>query len=139
MDKTHPSETLGVFKPVGHTVIAYRSAADMQVAVSALIEKGFAYSALVLYTPEEIKAQVDAELRAASPLAAFGYELDLVKSHRALAQSGCSFLIVHAPDNARAERVASVARSTKPAAAYHYGTFMLEELTGLNPGETPAS
>jgi len=139
MDKTHPPLAFGVFKPVGHTVIAYQSAADMQAAVSALVEHGFAYSSLVLYTPEEMKAQVDAELRTASPLAAFGYELDLIKGHRALAENGCSFLIVHAPDDKRAAYVATVARSTRAVTAHHYGTFMIEELTGQTPGNASAS
>lgn len=31
MDKTHPPETFGVFKPVGHTVMAFRSAIDQHV------------------------------------------------------------------------------------------------------------
>ncbi|MDO8770566.1 MAG: hypothetical protein Q7K57_18050 [Burkholderiaceae bacterium] len=139
MDKTHPPLAFGVFNPVGHTVIAYRSAVDMQAAVSALVEHGFAYSSLVLYTPQEMKAQVDSELRIASPLAAFGHELDLIKGHRALAESGCSFLFVHAPQNRQAEYVAAVARATKAVAAHHYGTFMIEELTEQTPGDAPAS
>lgn len=97
MDKTNPPTTFGAFKPVGHTVIAFRSDADMQVAVNALIEQGFAHAALVRYTPAEMTAQVEAELKTASPLASFGYELDLVKAHGVLAQDGCSFLVVHAP------------------------------------------
>ncbi|WP_296446158.1 hypothetical protein [Rhodoferax sp. UBA5149] len=138
MNKTDPPKVLGVFKPVGHTVIAFRSDADMQAAVTALVEQGFVESALVRYAPAEMQAQVDAELQAASPLASFGYELDLVKAHGVLAQSGCSFLVVHAPDDAQAERVAAVARATKAVAGQHYGTFMIEELTELAPGGAPA-
>lgn len=134
MDKTHPPLAFGVFKPVGHTLIAYRSEADMQVAVTALIEQGFAQSALVRYTPEEMKAQVDTELLRSSPLAAFGYELDLIKAHRALAESGCSFLIVPTPDDKQTEQVATVARSTKAVTAHRYGTFMIQELTEPTPG-----
>lgn len=139
MDKTNPPRTFGVFKPVGHTVIAFRSDADMQAAVNSLIEQGFAHSALVRYTPAEMKAQVDTELQIASPLASFGYELDLVKAHGVLAENGCSFLAVHAPDDALAERVAAVARATKAVAGQHYGTFMIEELADLSPGDTPAA
>lgn len=136
MDKTNPPKTFGVFKPVGHTVIAFRSAADLQAAVSALMAQGFAGSTMVQYTPEEMMAQVDAELQTASPLASFGYELDLSKAHRALAQSGCSFLVVYAPHDAQAERVAAVVRTSRAVTAQHYGTFMIEELTGL-AGEAP--
>jgi hypothetical protein len=137
MDKTDPPQAFGVFKPVGSTVIAFRSAADMQAAVNSLLEQGFADSTMVRYTPAEMTVQVEANLQTASPLASFGYELDLVKAHGVLAENGCSFLVVHAPDDAQAEQVAAVARSTKAVSAQHYGTFMIEELTGLTPGHTP--
>jgi hypothetical protein len=134
VDKTNPPRTFGVFKPVGHTLIAFKTEADLQAAVNLLTEAGFAASTLVQYTPTEMKIQVDSELRTASPLAGFGYELDLVKAHGALAESGCSFLVVHAPDEAQAERVATVARATKAVSAQHYGSFMIEDVIALPPG-----
>ncbi len=137
MDKAHPPTVFGVLKPVGHTVMAYRSDGDLQAAVTALEQRGFSGSTWVRYTPEEMKALVDAELQAASPLATFGYELDLVKAHGALAENGCSFLIVHAPDKAQAETVAAVARTTKAVTAQHYGIFMIEDLIDIPPGATP--
>ena len=135
MDKTDPPASFGVFKPVGHTVIAFRSEAQVQAAVSALLAQGFASAALVRYTPAEMTAQVDAQEKAASPLASLGQELNLIKSHRALAQSGCSFLVVHAPEDAEAERVAELARSMQAVAAQRYGSFMIEELIERTPGE----
>lgn len=139
MDKTNPPRTFGVFKPVGHTVIAYASAADLQAAVNLLAEEGFDESTWVRYAPAEMKAQVDSELQTASPLASFGYELDLVKAHGVLAERGCSFLVVHAPDEGQAERVAAVARATKAITAQHYGTFMIEDVIALTPGDAAAS
>ena len=139
MDKSNPPKAVGVLKPVGHTVIAFRSAADLQAAVNLLTEAGFADSTCVRYTPAEMKAQVDSELQTASPLASFGYELDLVKAHGELAERGCSFLVVHAPDEGQAERVAAVARATKAITAQHYGTFMIEDVIALTPGVAPAS
>ena len=136
MDKTNPPRTFGVFKPVGHTLIAYRTDADLQAAVNLLTEAGFAASTLVEYTPTEMKIQVASELQTASPLAGFGYELDLVKAHGELADSGCSFLVVHAPEEAQAERVATVARATHAVTAQHYGTFMIEDVIALAPGNT---
>lgn len=53
------------------------------------------------------------ELQNASPLASFGHELELIKIHRTQAQDGCGFLIMPAPDDEQAERVAAVARATK--------------------------
>ncbi|MDP3669929.1 MAG: hypothetical protein Q8R69_09625 [Telluria sp.] len=135
MEKNDLPEAFGVFKPVGHIVIAFRSAADQQAAAQALLQQGFAASALVRFTPDEMKSQVDADIKAASVLASLGQELNLVKAHRALAESGCSFLVVHAPDDDLAERVAVVARATKAVAAQRYGRFIIEELVEQAPGE----
>jgi hypothetical protein len=135
MDKTDPPASFGVFKPVGHTVIALQSEARVQAVVSALLAQGFASDALVRYSPQEMVAQVDAQEQAASPLAAFGQELNLIKSHRELAQHGCSFLVVHAPDDEPAERVAEVARAMQAVSAQRYGRFLIEELIERTPGE----
>ena len=136
MDKTAPPESFGVFKPVGHTVIAWRSEADLQAAAERLLAQGFAATALVHYTPQQMTAQVDRELLAASPLAALGQELNLIHAHLALAESGCSFLVVHAPDDARAEQVAMLARMTNAVAAQRYGRFLIEELIATPAGQT---
>jgi hypothetical protein len=135
MEKNDLPEAFGVFKPVGHIVIAFRSAADQQAAAQRLLQQGFAASALVRFTPDEMKNQVDADMKAASVLASIGQELNLVKAHRALAESGCSFLVVHAPDDDLAERVAVVARTMKAVAAQRYGRFIIEELVEQAPGE----
>ena len=140
MDKTDPPETFGVFKPVDHTVITYNTSADMQSGVNALAALGFKDSAMTPYSPQEMLAQVDAQLLAASPLAAFGDELDLVKIHRAMAHKGCSFLVDHAPEEPQEEQVATVAQTTGAVVAQHYGTFMIKEVLQPTPGETsPAS
>jgi hypothetical protein len=136
MDKTDPPLSFGVFKPVGHTVIAYRDAADMQAAVSALLAAGFAESALVRYSATAMAAQVNAEAADVSPLAAFGYELNFIAADRALAERGCSFLVVHAPDNELAARVAAVVTAGPAVAARHYGRFTIEELITPPAGAT---
>lgn len=135
MEKNDLPEAFGVFKPVGHIVIAFRSAADQQAAAQALLQQGFAASALVRFTPDEMKNQVDADMAAASALASLGQELNLVKAHRALAESGCSFLVVHAPDDDLAERVAAVARTMQAVAAQRYGRFIIEELIDQAPDQ----
>jgi hypothetical protein len=128
MDKNHLPESFGAFKPVGHTVIAYRSAAEMESAASTLQGQGFSGEALVRYTPEEMLAQADSELASASALAALGQELNLVRAQRDLAARGCSFLVVHAPDDERAAHVDALLRSTHPVAAQRYGRLIVEEL-----------
>lgn len=135
MDKTDPPTSFGVFKPVGHIVIAFATEAHVQAAISALLAQGFASEALVRYAPAEMAAQVGAQEQSASPLASLGQELNLIKSHRDLAQRGCSFLVVHAPDDAQAERVAELARAMQAVAAQRYGSFLIEELIERTPGE----
>ncbi len=141
MDKKHIPESFGVFKPVGHVVITFRTAGDLQAAEAALHEQGFAASEMVRYTPAEMIAQVDAEVGKASPLAALGQDLNLIKAHRELAQDGCSFLVVHAPEQAHVDKVNAVAHTLKAVAAQRYGHFVTEELideaAGNQTNESP--
>lgn len=136
MDKNNPPESFGVFKPVGHVVVAFRTAADLQAAQNALRSDGFADSEMVTYTPQEMIAQVEADLVDASPLAAIGQDLNLVKSHREMAEDGCSFLVVHAPEDAHVEKVEAVAHRLKAVAAQRYGRFITEELIDSDENQT---
>lgn len=134
MNKSEPPTSFGVFKPVGHTLIAFYTADELQAAQQQLTGMGFEPSSMVHYTAAEMQAQVDAELLAPSPMANFGYELELVRLHGDLAQKGCSFLVVDAPTEALAEQVAELVRAVQPATAQHYGRFMIEDLTEDPPG-----
>jgi hypothetical protein len=134
MDKSNPPTTFGVFKPIGHTVIAFASGAERQLARTELQKLGFANASLVTYSPTEMVAQVDAQLLDASPFASFGYEIDLIKAHKVLALQGSNFLVVEAPTEEQAQQVAELLKILKPQAAQHYGTFMIQELTEKPPG-----
>jgi hypothetical protein len=103
-----------------------------------LLAKGFASEDVVPYTPAQMSAQVDADVQAASPLAIFGQEFSFMQAHRGLAQGGCSFLIVHAPDDAKTRRVTEVARAMNAVAAQRYGQPAIEELIGWPGIQAPA-
>ena len=135
MDKHNVPESFGVFKPVGHVVITFRTAADLAGAEAALHEQGFAASEIVRYTPTEMINQVNAEIERASPLAAIGQDLNLIKAHRELAEEGCSFLVVHAPEQAHVDKVIAVAHTCKAVVAQRYGRFVTEELMDGDPGD----
>ena len=137
MDKSNPPETFGVFKPVGHTVMALRSTTDLEAAVAALAGQGFVRAEIVIYSPLEMAQLARSEREAASPLAAFGYELELLDTHLALAESGCSFLVVPAPDEAQVTRVTDVALLLNAASAQHYGRFMIEDLIDSTAPNAP--
>lgn len=135
MDKHQPPTTFGVFKPVGHTLLALATDDEVQAARHALAERGVGPEFIVHYTPQEMLALVDAGLQNASPIANFGYELDLVRLHKALAEDGCRFLVVDTTGDARAALVADVVRDTlHPVSAQRYGRFMIEDLTEKLPG-----
>lgn len=136
MDKNNPPKSFGVFKPVGHTVIAFASAAALEAAARSLLAQGFTSPDMVRYTPEEMKVQVEADLLTASALASVGQELNLVKAHRALAENGCSFLVVHAPDDAKAKLVDAAVHAQHATSAQRYGSFLIEELVAPPDGET---
>jgi hypothetical protein len=137
MDKSNPPETFGVFKPTGHTVMAFKSIADQDAAVDALTAQGFLAAAMVRYAPHEMATLARAERQAASPLAAFGYELELVDTHLALAETGCSFLVVPAPEDDQLERVTKVALRLKAVSAQHYGRFMIQDLINSTAPNAP--
>lgn len=135
MDKSNPPTSFGVFKPVGHVVIALDSAALAQAVSDRLLATGFADNDLVHYTPDEMKNQVDTELHTASALASIGQDLNLIKAHRALAESGCSFLVVHAPKAEQVEQVRSIANSMNAKSAQRYGVLIVEELMDPQSGQ----
>ena len=134
MDKSNPPTTLGVFKPVGHTVIAFADEAQRDEAHRVFAANGFSANCMVRYSPHEMLAQVDAQLLQARPFASLGYEIDLIKAHKVLALGGSHFLVVEAGTDELAEQVASLVKTLKPQTAQHYGTFMIQELTEKSPG-----
>jgi hypothetical protein len=126
--------SFGVFKPVDHVVISFATAEQADAAAQALAAIGLRGPHSVRrLTDREMLRQIDDDLQRASPLASVGQEVNLIKAHRALAEQGYHWLIVHAPDDRQASRVAQLARNHGAERAQRYGNFIIEELI------TPAS
>ena len=130
----HPT-SFGVFKPVGHVVIAFPPETDLQAVEAALTDAG-STGKLQTLSAAEMLAQADGDLASASPMAAIGQELNLVKAHRELALLGHNFVVVEAGVEAQVDRVAEVARRMGAARAQHYGRWLIEEL--IAPGTMEA-
>lgn len=125
----HESTSFGVFKPVGHVVISFASAAQADAAARALHDElGMAPTEIRRFSDREMITQIDHDLAQASPLAAIGQELNLVKAHRALAERGYHWLVVPARADERAEQVAACVRPHGAERAQHYGHFIIVEL-----------
>lgn len=135
MNPTKRPEAYGVFKPVGHVIVALPSEADARGAMTALLGDGFKPDEVVLYSPEQMRQQADIDIDQAGILAGIGQELNLVKAHRELAIAGHSFLVVRAPKDDQAQRVAAIALRFNATRAQSYGHLMIEELIEVGSDE----
>lgn len=131
MKKSEEPTAFGVFKPVGHVVMAFGPDADVSGAEKELRGNGLAGSEVVHYAPQEIVAQTEQNLAHAGVLSSLGQEQNLVKAHRALAERGYHFLVVRAQDDALARKVAQVGQRFGAVRAQKYGRFVIEELIDL--------
>ena len=134
MDKLDPPTTHGVFKPVGYALITFRTPDALHAAMKALGAAGFATTSMAHYSAHEMLRMAEGELLGAGPMATFGYELDLLRRNKALAQEGCVFLLVHAPNEQKVTAMASVIATQQTVSAQHYGRFLIRDLTEQSPG-----
>ena len=135
MNTTTPPQAYGVFKPVGQVIVALPTDQDARDAMSALLAAGFAPKDIAFYTPEEMVSQADVDIDQAGVLAGIGQELNLVKAHRELAAQDHSFIVVRAPKDDEARRVADIARRFNASRAQKYGRLVIEELIEVGSGE----
>jgi hypothetical protein len=136
MDDTSQMRSFGVFKPVGHVVISFPNAQAMKAAAQALRQAGFGGEPQSLREIDDraMVAQADDDIARASPLAAIGQELNLVKAQRELARLGYHFLVVKADDDEAARLVADIAARHEAERAQLYGQLIIEELI-QHPGD----
>jgi hypothetical protein len=139
--------SFGVYKPVGHLVISFPTAQDAQAALAALEapetpETPEALSSLAIeasdihtYSDTEMVTQVAEDLKNASPLAAIGQEINLLRSHGELAERGYHFLVVKAKDDEQARQIAQAVRPHAAERAQYYGHFIIEEM--IEPAHGP--
>lgn len=128
MTKADHPQSLGAFKPVGHVVVAMPDDARAARAVQALLAQGFERDDILEYTAAEENDQMDRMLQHTSEFAGFGYEVKLMRRYKELAARGASWLIVFAPEEAQAGRVAAVAREHGALLAEKYHRLVIEDL-----------
>ncbi|MBI3367353.1 MAG: hypothetical protein HY021_02525 [Burkholderiales bacterium] len=126
--KSDAQHSFGVFKPVGHVVVSFPSAQQMDEAARALSGLSLPTDAVRRFSDREMLAQIDADLQRASALAGIGQELNLVKAHRALAERGYHWLVIRAETDLLGRKIAALMRSLGAERAQLYGRFIIEEL-----------
>jgi hypothetical protein len=135
MAKSDTHTAYGVTKPVGFVLVSFPTEGDARAAIPELRSAGFEEGDVSYYSPEQMKAQADADIHNAGILATIGQELNLVRAHRDLAEAGHAFLSVRAPDEAQARKVADIARQHGADRAQKYGRLIIEELIEPGTGE----
>jgi hypothetical protein len=125
----------GVTKPVGFVIVSFPTEDDARAAIPELHRAGFDDGDVRYYSPGQMKAQAEADIRNAGILATIGQELNLVRAHRDLAEAGHAFLSVRAPDEAQARKVADIALHHGADRAQKYGRLIIEELIEPGTGE----
>ena len=118
----------GILNPVGHIVLAFKDDAVTAGAVSSLRAAGSADADILSYLAAEATPRLRERLRTASEAAGFGYEITLMRRYLGFAEQGAGWLIVHAPDDAAAERITSVAKRFDALCAVRYHRLANEDL-----------
>jgi hypothetical protein len=122
------NQSFGVFKPVGHLVVALPSGRQAGQAQRALAGLGVPDEAVHRMSDLQMLEQIEYDLRHASPLAALGQELNLIKAHREMAWRGHHWLVIRVAGDAQAGRIADAARHCGAVSAQLYGAFIIQEL-----------
>ena len=130
MTKADHPQSFGAFKPVGHVVVAMPDDARATAAAQALLAAGFEAEDILEYTAAEEDDEMDRMLADADAtgLAGFGYEVSLMRRYQELAKEGASWLIVYAPEDDQASRVADVVKNHGALIAEKYHRLVIEDL-----------
>lgn len=128
MTKADRPQSLGTYNPVGHVLLAFPNDAVALDARQALRDAGFDEEDLLFYSHDEEREQMDAMLPRASQLAGFGYEVTLMRRYRQLAEEGCGWLLVYAPDGPHTDRAMDIARHLGARSAVKYHWLVVEDL-----------
>ena len=123
----HPT-SFGVFSPVGHVVVSLPQGADVAALRIELDAAGFGPASIQALSATDMLAQADGDLAQASPLAAIGQDLNLVKAQRELALLGHSFLVIEAAGDEQAAAIGPIVERYGASRAQHYGRWVVEEL-----------
>jgi hypothetical protein len=128
MTKADHPQSFGAFKPVGHVVVAMPDDARAAAAAQALRASGFEAEDVLEYTAAEEGHEMDRMLQHASDFSGFGYEVSLMRRYQQLARDGASWLIVYAPDEERAQKVADAVKTHGALMVEKYHRLAIEDL-----------
>lgn len=131
VEKTAQAELplrLGAFTPVGCVVVALESDDEARRMAETLAAAGFADEDVDFFPAKVMTEELEDLLPGVSGAAGFGWEIESMRHYLVLAQQGCGWLIVRAPDRAKEAKVADIARQHGAKVANKYNRLVVEEL-----------
>ena len=128
LTKANFPRSFGVFSPTGHVVMAITNDAEAQQARAALLQSGFSDDDVTRYSKEEVLAEFEkSEAHAVDPIQ-IGQDVAKVEEYLQLANQGCGFLVVQAPEDEDAKRAVRIVKPFGLKFAEKYSRLTLEEL-----------
>jgi hypothetical protein len=118
----------GVFNPVGYLVLAFSSDAAAAEARRALLDGGWDEEDVLIYSASEERETMQRLLDHVSGSAGFGHEVTLMRLYKAMADKGCGWLMVYAPDDAQCEAALNIGRQHSAQLAEKYHRLVIEDL-----------
>jgi hypothetical protein len=129
-----PIRNDGVLPPENKIFLAFQSADDLQGALNALLDANFLESDLLVFSPQQMARQMQTNIEHAGALASIGQDLNLLKTHLALAEQGHGYVVVLWPKSDHEELITQVAREHNAVRAQKFGRLIIEELIEPSPG-----
>lgn len=120
--------SFGVFKPVGHVLLALPSASKADAAFHSLVGIDIPTDEMLYLSDTEMFEGATTDLARAGLGAGIGQDLNLVRAHRELSRHGYHWLVVRARNRTRALEIARLAERHDAARAQFYGHLIIEEL-----------
>jgi hypothetical protein len=131
----NPIRSDGVLPPENKIFIAFQEPDDLQGALNALLDAGFQESELLVFSPQQMQRQMQTNIDHAGALASIGQDLNLLKTHLALAEQGHGYVVVLWPKSDHEELITQVAIQHNAARAQKFGRLIIEELVEPHPGQ----
>jgi len=131
----NPIRSDGVLPPENKIFMAFQSPDDLQGALNALLDAGFQESELLVFSPQQMRRQMQTNIDHAGLLASIGQDMNLLKTHLALAEQGHGYVVVLWPKSDHEELITQVAIEHNAARAQKFGRLIIEELVEPHPGQ----
>jgi hypothetical protein len=98
------------------------------LARAALLAAGFSDDEVTRYNKDDVIAECQKSKEQASNPVQIGQDVTKIEEYLALANEGCGFLVVHAPEDERSKRAITIVQPYGLKFAEKYNRLTLEEL-----------